>query len=197
MPASPTTFPATTPCRMPMGRKRVGFPTWETRRATCWWRPGTRSRISAWASATWVWMSFENPIPIFGWPPFSRTGRTFSGNRKLRSGYPPGLARCKAGRLGHVEPNDGSGEFTTHPLVQEGNRLLINARIENRGSVQVEVQDADRNVFRGLELDGSVFLSGASVARPVRWKGPACRKCTEQWFGCGSFWTGPASTISF
>lgn len=64
----------------------------------------------------------------------------------------------------------GKGELTTHPLVQEGNRLLINARVEDGGSLRVEVQDADGNVFPGLELDGSVPVSGDSVAHPVRWK---------------------------
>lgn len=54
--------------------------------------------------------------------------------------------------------------------MQEGNRLLINARIEGGGSLRVQVQDADGNVFPGPEPDGSVPVSGDSVAHPVRWK---------------------------
>lgn len=54
--------------------------------------------------------------------------------------------------------------------MQEGNRLLINARIDGGGSFRAEVRDAAGNVFHGPELDGSVPGAGDSVAHPVRWK---------------------------
>ena len=113
---------------------------------------------------------FRETYPHFRLAPFFTNWDDFF-RESQASVWIPGLARCKAGRLGHVEPTDGKGEFTTHPLVQEGNRLLINARIDDGGSIRVEVQDADGNVFPGLELDGSVPLSGDSVAHAVRWKG--------------------------
>ncbi len=112
---------------------------------------------------------FRETYPHFRLAPFFTNWEDFF-KESQASVWIPGLARCKAGRLGHVEPTDGTGEFTTHPLVQEGNRLLINARIEDGGSVRVEVQDADGNVFPGLELEGSTPLSGDSVAHPVPWK---------------------------
>ena len=81
-----------------------------------------------------------------------------------------GLARCRAGRLAHVEPAGDRGELTTLPLVAEGLRLLINGQTESGGSIRVEVQDAEGNPFPGLGLADCVPLAGDGTALLVRWR---------------------------
>ncbi len=81
-----------------------------------------------------------------------------------------GLAKCKTGRLAHVEPSRSRGEFTTLPLVVEGNRLLLNGLTDSGGSVRVEVQDAEGNTFPELGLDDCIPFSGDRTAHEVRWK---------------------------
>ncbi len=81
-----------------------------------------------------------------------------------------GLAKCKAGRLAHVEPYEKRGEFTTLPIVVEGSRLLINARCEAGGSIRAEVQDAEGNPLPELCLDDALVFSGDRVAHEVRWR---------------------------
>ena len=81
-----------------------------------------------------------------------------------------GLAKCKAGRIAHVEPKGSRGEFTTLPLVVEGNRLLVNGQTDLGGSIRVEVQDAEGNPFSELGLDDCYPFSGDRVTHEVRWK---------------------------
>ena len=82
----------------------------------------------------------------------------------------PGLARCKAGRLAHVEPDASKGEFTTLPLVIEGTRLVLNGQTDPGGSIRVEVQDAEGNPFPELRLEDCVPFSGDRVGHVVCWK---------------------------
>lgn len=81
-----------------------------------------------------------------------------------------GLARCRAGRLAHVEPVDGRGGFTTLPMVVEGSRLEINAATDDGGAVRVEVQDGEGNPFPELGLVDCAPFAGDRVAHQVRWR---------------------------
>ena len=112
---------------------------------------------------------FKSTFPNYSQAPFFTSWEDFF-KESQSSVWIPGLARCKAGRLGHVEPTGGRGEFTTHPLVQEGIRLLINAQTDPGGSIRVEVQDVEGNVFPGLGLEECKPFSGDAVSYPVEWK---------------------------
>ena len=81
-----------------------------------------------------------------------------------------GLARCRAGRLAHVEPVDGRGGCTTLPMVVEGSRLEINAATDDGGAVRVEVQDGEGNPFPELGLVDCAPFAGDRVAHQVRWR---------------------------
>ena len=113
--------------------------------------------------------AFKKAYPYFELSPFFTSWEDFYEETK-RSASRPGLARCKAWRLAHVEPEKSRGEFTTRPMVAEGARLLINTATEGGGSVRVEVQDAEGNVFPELALEDCVPFSGDRVAHEVRWK---------------------------
>ena len=112
---------------------------------------------------------FKSTFPHYNRAPFFTSWEDFF-KESQSSVWIPGLAHCKAGRLGHVEPTGGQGEFTTHPLVQEGIRLLINAQTDPGGSIRVEVQDVEGNVFPGLGLEECKPFSGDAVSYPVEWK---------------------------
>ena len=52
----------------------------------------------------------------------------------------------------------------------EGSRLLLNARTLEEGSVRVELQDSEGNVFPGLSLEDGVPFSGDEVEAEFRWQ---------------------------
>ncbi len=135
-----------------------------------WWFPHTgnptRYMLNGPSGDTPEELAAEHPYmemaPFFtSWEDFFKEGRSY---RKRA-----GLARCKAGRLAHVEPEDRQGEFTTHPFLLEGGRLLINASTESGGSVRVEVQDPEGNAFPGLTLADCQPFAGDQTAQQVRW----------------------------
>ncbi len=112
---------------------------------------------------------FKARLPYFELAPFFTSWEDFQ-NEINNCRVLTGLAKCKAGRLAHVEPNGSKGEFTTLPLVVEGNRLLLNGQTDPGGSIRVEVQDAEGNTFPELGLDDCIPFSGDRVAHEVRWK---------------------------
>ena len=112
---------------------------------------------------------FKKSFPHYELAPFFTNWEDFFEESKA-STWVPALARCKAGRLAHVEPVDEEGEFTTHPLVLEGSRLLLNAHTLEGGSIRVELQDSEGNVFPGLSLEDGVALSGDEVGAEFRWR---------------------------
>jgi hypothetical protein len=69
-----------------------------------------------------------------------------------------------------MESEKSAGECTTLPLVAEGARLLINGDTDQEGSIRVEVQDAEGNVFPDLGLEDCMPFSGDAAAHQVRWK---------------------------
>ena len=111
---------------------------------------------------------FKARLPYFELAPFFTSWEDFFEETR-RHCVVPGLAKCKAGRLAHVEP-DTRGDFTTLPLVAEGSRLLLNGQTDRSGSIRVEVQDAEGNPFPELGLDDCIPFSGDRVAHEVRWK---------------------------
>lgn len=135
-----------------------------------WWFPytgnPTRYMLNGPSGDTAEELAVDHPYmgmaPFFtSWEGFFKEARSY---RKRA-----GLARCKAGRLAHVEPEDRKGEFTTHPFLLEGGRLLINTSTAPGGSLRVEVQDPEGNVFPGLALADCQPFSGDQVAHHVRW----------------------------
>jgi hypothetical protein len=112
---------------------------------------------------------FQSRFPYFELAPFFTSWKDFYEETR-RHRVLPGLARCKAWRLAHVEPSGARGEFTTLPFVLEGSRLLLNAKTDAGGRVAVEVQDAEGNVFPGLALADCAGFSGDRVAAEIGWK---------------------------
>ncbi len=68
-------------------------------------------------------------------------------------------------------PGEG-GELLTNPLRFDGGRLVLNFVTRPRGSVRVEVQDADGKPLDGLTLVDCRDLSGDEVAGAVTWRAP-------------------------
>ncbi len=112
---------------------------------------------------------FKKKFPYFQLAPFFTSWEDFYRETR-RHVVLPGLSRCKAGRLAHVEPDASKGEFTTLPLVVEGTRLVLNGQTDPGGSIRVEVQDAEGNPFPELRLEDCVPFSGDRVGHVVRWK---------------------------
>ena len=112
---------------------------------------------------------FKKNYPQYELAPFFTRWEDFFEESKA-SVWVPALARCKAGRPAHIEPVHEQGEFTTHPLVLEGSRLVLNAHTLAGGSIRAELQDAEGNVFPGLSLGDSVPFSGDEVEAEFRWK---------------------------
>ncbi len=112
---------------------------------------------------------FKKSYPQYELAPFFTSWEDFFEESKA-STWVPALARCKAGRLAHVEPVEVRGEFTTYPLLLEGSRLLLNAKTLDGGSVRAELQDAEGNVFPGFGLADSVPFSGDAVGAEFRWR---------------------------
>ncbi len=68
-----------------------------------------------------------------------------------------------------VDAGYGGGEFTTRPLVFEGNELELNYSTSAVGSVQVEVQDVDGTPVPGRTLDDCPERFGDEIDGVVGW----------------------------
>ena len=113
--------------------------------------------------------AYRSTFPYHQLAPFFTSWEDFY-EESTQSRVLTGLAKCKAGRLAHVEPSEGRGEFTTLPIVAEGSALLVNAQTDPGGSMRVEVQDAEGHPFPEFHLDDCLVFSGDGVAREVRWR---------------------------
>lgn len=71
-----------------------------------------------------------------------------------------------------LQAGEVAGEVTTKPLVSTGRRLNVNAEA-SKGSVRVEVQDANGKVLPGFALADCTPLTGDGIAQAVRWQGGA------------------------
>ncbi|MCB1231299.1 MAG: hypothetical protein KDN19_13585 [Verrucomicrobiae bacterium] len=87
----------------------------------------------------------------------------------------PGRVRRFAYRLdGFVSMRTGNdgGELLTKPLTFSGNHLTLNyTTLAKRGSVKIELQNADGQPIDGFTLADATPLTGDSVKATVTWKG--------------------------
>lgn len=74
---------------------------------------------------------------------------------------------------GFVSVNAGynGGEFTTKPLMFEGNRLRLNYATSAVGSVRVEIQDATGRPIEGYTLNDECY--GDEIAGEIHWEAGA------------------------
>jgi len=70
-----------------------------------------------------------------------------------------------------VDADYRGGEFTTPPLVFEGQKLFLNAACHGLGEIRVEIQDGDGKAIPGYGVDASVPIDRNGVAQEVWWKG--------------------------
>jgi len=88
-----------------------------------------------------------------------------------RVSYCLGLARMKIDRFVSLSANAvRPGILVTKPFYAEGGKLLINARCNRGGSVQVAAASGDGQVISGFEKDNCVPFAGDSVAHQITWK---------------------------
>ena len=84
------------------------------------------------------------------------------------------LGMAKLRREG-IASLDGSkqreGYVITRPVMSDGDRLMINARCRDGGSIRVEVVDLNDRVMGGSSLDGCDPFTEDSTAHVVTWSG--------------------------
>jgi len=61
------------------------------------------------------------------------------------------------------------GQFTTHPLVFSGNRLVLNIDTDATGYAQVGLLDEQGNPIEGFGLDDCIYINGDFVDTEVEW----------------------------
>jgi glyoxylase-like metal-dependent hydrolase (beta-lactamase superfamily II) len=66
---------------------------------------------------------------------------------------------------------DGTGELTTHPILFDEQDLVINAQVEQTGSLRVEVLDQDGHTVDGYGLSDSDAFAGDEVEHRPSWNG--------------------------
>jgi len=89
-------------------------------------------------------------------------------------GYHLGLAKMR--RDGYVSLTTSphrEGIMVTRPCFTEGNRIVINAKVEAGGHVDVEVRDADANVVEGYSREDFDTFMGDAINHVCTWKGKA------------------------
>jgi hypothetical protein len=62
------------------------------------------------------------------------------------------------------------GELTTKPLVTNGNTLHLNAEVHPKGTLKVEVEDANGNPIPGYTMADAVPVNGDQYDAKVQWK---------------------------
>lgn len=76
-------------------------------------------------------------------------------------------------RDGYASLHAGSegGEIVTRPLTFDGKSLVLNAKVESNGEVQVEIQDEAGKPVVGFEASECQPFSGDSTRAVVGWTG--------------------------
>lgn len=91
-----------------------------------------------------------------------------------RIGYHLGLAKMRLDGFVSLKSSPyREGILVTRPFFPEGNRLVMNARVERGGYINVEVSDAANRVLPGYSRDDCDTFTGDSVCHLVTWKGKA------------------------
>ena len=91
-----------------------------------------------------------------------------------RVGYHLGLAKLR--RDGYVSLTTSphrEGIMVTRPCFMEGNRIVVNAKVDAGGCVDVEVRDSDANVVDGFSREDFDTFSGDAVNHVCTWRGAA------------------------
>ncbi|MCK4850158.1 MAG: hypothetical protein KAT11_02345 [Phycisphaerae bacterium] len=89
-----------------------------------------------------------------------------------RVGYHLGLAKLR--RDGYVSLATSplrEGLMVTRPCFMEGNRIVINARVEPGGQIDVEVRDKDVCVVEGFSRKDFDTFTGDSINHVCTWQG--------------------------
>jgi hypothetical protein len=84
-------------------------------------------------------------------------------------GWGIGVAHLPRDRFVSLRAGLHAAELRTHPLVFQGNELLLNVETPAGGQVRVELQDAQGQPLPGFALNDCLPLSGDHLAVPVRW----------------------------
>jgi hypothetical protein len=81
------------------------------------------------------------------------------------------IRRCTIRPDGFVSVSAGfeGGEFTTVPLLFQGNTLELNYSTSAVGSIQIEIQCPDGTPYPGLSIGDSPEIFGDEIARDVIW----------------------------
>ena len=97
--------------------------------------------------------------------------------------YPSVHLRRMSLRLdGFVSVSAGypGGEFTTRPLIFQGENLVLNYATAAAGSIQVEIQDAGGKPLAGFALQDSIPIWGDEIEGTARWRRADNRKPENQ-----------------
>lgn len=89
--------------------------------------------------------------------------------RALRFRRAPLFTHIRPGRLAYVAPSHSIGEFTTYPIHFNGTELLLNAEVQDGGSLLVEIQADDGRVLDGYGLQQSDIFTGDDVRHLPSW----------------------------
>ena len=97
--------------------------------------------------------------------------------------YPSAHLRRMSLRLdGFVSASAGypGGEFTTRPLIFQGQNLVLNYATAAAGSIQVEIQDLGGKPLAGFALKESVPIWGDDIEGVARWRRAGSRDQENQ-----------------
>ena len=122
-------------------------------------RAGNRSNYMAWGL---VQLRGEQEWSVFA----KEAYYTGTGSRLRRFTYrPDGLVALIA--------DDHGGEAVTRPLVFAGERLVLNYRTEGKGSLRVELQNAEGQPVPSFAAADCQALRGDALSAPLQWNAAA------------------------
>lgn len=123
---------------------------------------------SGWGHHDWYSRGIAEGLDVAEAKEINKVG-FFLGLAKLRL---DGFCSLSAGKV-------REGVIVTRPIISLGDRLVLNCRTGEGGSVRVEVTDGEDNVFPGYSKEDCDVFSGDNVRHTVTWKGkkemPAAR----------------------
>lgn len=82
-----------------------------------------------------------------------------------------GLATLRLDGFASLQAGKKPGEFTTKPMRIAGDRLEINGRCQEGGSIRVELLDAEGKPRPGFSIDDCDPFEGDSIRHTVTWNG--------------------------
>jgi hypothetical protein len=131
-------------------------------------RPGAQLRGNwAYGDNYQGWGMIQTPSALEGAPP----ELSFYAREGVWRGTEVSLRRYSLRLDGFVSlnaPRSGA-EFTTRPVVFEGNRLELNFSTSAAGSLRVEIQDPAGTPITGFSEEDCVPVIGDELSRRVRW----------------------------